>query len=374
MVSLNATAAAGVTGAVVRGFELFIEFPFRCCAAFSLIVFSSSSSSSFIFFCLLSAFFLFFFFFFFFFLFCLKNVCSQVHWEKFAWFRLQDGLATMATTRPHTSLCLASLGEFHAAVNSTAVLNGANLTVPKLHAISLKLTSSVSVEPSCIRLTKENSEYLQDKIDGGKVIYGVNTGFGGSADVRSDDPKEMQRALIRHQIAGFSSTFPPEITRGVMAARVNSLCRGMSGVRPQVVELLASMLNHDIIPEVPMRGSVSASGDLMPTSYIAHAMMGGKDAAVVKNGRKMLAPEALSLSGLEPVTFEAKEALAVINSCSFSATLASSVLYEANKAALFTQVSIFPRLPSCWKSLLFFNGSRQQKVSTLEEVPYSRHC
>ena len=244
----------------------------------------------------------------------------------------------MASMCPHTSLALSFLNEFHSSVNSDILLNGSDLSIPKVHAISQKVISSVSVDQNNYKEVKKNAEYLNEKVQNGKIIYGVSTGFGGSADVRSSNIKEVQKALVRHLNAGFSTKFAPEVIRGVIAVRANSLCRAMSGVRPEVVKSLVAMLNHDIIPEVPLRGSVSASGDLMPTSYIATAMSGTSDCKVIKNGLTMLAPQALTEAGIEPVTFQAKEALAVVNSSSFAASLAASVLYESSKAALLTQV------------------------------------
>ncbi len=245
----------------------------------------------------------------------------------------------MECSNPHTSLALSNLQEFHSAIHSEILLNGYDLTIPKLYAICKKLNSATQADPKYLAHVKKNADYLSRKVNNGAVIYGVNTGYGGSADVRSKNLKEVQSALIRHLNAGFSSIFNFEIPRGVMAVRANSLCRAMSGVRPEVIQLLLDMLNKDIIPEVPVRGSVSASGDLMPTSYIAAAMMGREDARVRMNGQDLLAPEALQRAGLKPITFAAKEALAVVNSCSFSVVLAANVLQEANKALLLTQVS-----------------------------------
>ena len=244
----------------------------------------------------------------------------------------------MASVCPHTSLALSFLNDFHSVLNSRILLNGSELSIPKIYAISKKTVASVDVDQRNYKELEKNAEYLNEKVKSGKVIYGVNTGFGGSADVRSSDIQGVQQAFVRHLNAGFSTKFPPEVTRGVIAVRANSLCRAMSGVRSDVVKSLVDLLNHDIIPEVPLRGSVSASGDLMPISYIAAAMSGRPDCKVVKNGLAMLAPQALTEAGLQPVTFQAKEGLAVANSSSFAASLAATVLYEANKAALLTQV------------------------------------
>lgn len=197
----------------------------------------------------------------------------------------------------------------------------------------------IRVEQSAIENVKENASYLEEKVKKGYVIYGVNTGFGGSADVRNADVVAVQTALVRHLNAGFGEVFAADLPRGVMLVRANSLARAMSGVRPQVLELLVDMINHDIVPQVPVRGSVSASGDLMPTSYITAAMSGRQDCKVLYKGTEMMAPQALQQAGLNPATFQSKEALAVLNSCSFAASLGACVVYEANLALLLTEVA-----------------------------------
>ena len=171
------------------------------------------------------------------------------------------------------------------------------------------------------------------------MIYGVNTGFGGSADVRSKDSEELQKALVRHLNAGFGSVLPSYLVKSVMAIRANSLSIGQSGVRQSTVQHLVDMFNSDIVPEVPKRGSVSASGDLMPTSYIASAMMGRKDSYVTVQGRRMTSQEALKHCGLAPVVFQTKEALAVVNSASFAAALAAHVIFDANFGLVLTQLA-----------------------------------
>ena len=157
--------------------------------------------------------------------------------------------------------------------------------------------------------------------------------------MRSNNVSELQRSLIRHLNAGFGTTLPAYLVKAVMAVRINSLSLGYSGIRPSTVDLLVSMFNHDIIPVVPKRGSVSASGDLMPTSYIAACMIGRSDARVLFDGVPMTAPEAFADARLKSVTFQGKEALAVVNSASFSSSLGAIVLYDANIAIVLTQVA-----------------------------------
>ena len=133
-----------------------------------------------------------------------------------------------------------------------------------------------------------------------------------------------------------------------MAARANSLALGYSGVRPEIAELLCRMVNADVVPVVPLRGSVSASGDLAPTSYIAAAMSGRSDAKVTVGGfgggsngqyvKVVTVVEAFEAAGLTFVEFAAKEALAVVNASSFGASLAAVVLFDAAMAAVIAQL------------------------------------
>lgn len=144
-------------------------------------------------------------------------------------------------------------------------------------------------------------------------------GFGGSADTRTEDAVSLQKALIEHQLCGVTptsissfsvgrgleNTLPLEVVRGAMVIRVNSLTRGHSAVRLVVLEALTNFLNHRITPIVPLRGSISASGDLSPLSYIAGAITGHPDVKVhvLHEGTEkiMFAREAISLFGLEAV-------------------------------------------------------------------------
>ncbi|KAI0209775.1 Phenylalanine aminomutase (L-beta-phenylalanine forming), partial [Lamellibrachia satsuma] len=218
------------------------------------------------------------------------------------------------------------------------VINGEGLTLAAIYAVANRSTK-VAIEPKSVDLMQDNVDYLSGKIREGLVIYGVNTGYGGSADVRSDDTAELQISAIRVLNAGFGPTFPPELVRAVMLVRANCLSLGFSGIRPTTVQLLVDMLNEDIVPVVPKRGSISASGDLMPTSYIAACMMGRPDARVVVDGVETTATAAFQRARLSHVKFQAKEALAVVNAASFASSLGACVLFDANVAVLLTQVA-----------------------------------
>ncbi|KAK2165277.1 hypothetical protein NP493_1373g00024 [Ridgeia piscesae] len=262
----------------------------------------------------------------------------RCEWQSAGWMKSLS--RRTLCIKSHAAAAISSLEEYkYKQADDCVVLNGRGLTIATIYAVASRRSTKVAIEPRSVDKMQENVDYLSGKIQDGMVIYGVNTGYGASADVRSDDTVELQNSLIRFLNAGFGPTFPPELVRAVMLVRANSLSLGFSGIRPTTVQLLVSMLNADIIPVVPKRGSVSASGDLMPTSYIAACMMGRPDAKVTADGVETTAPAALEQVRLRPVEFQAKEALAVINAASFASSLGACVLFDANAAILLTQVA-----------------------------------
>ncbi|WP_329041371.1 aromatic amino acid ammonia-lyase [Streptomyces sp. NBC_00178] len=148
-------------------------------------------------------------------------------------------------------------------------------------------------------------------------IYGVTTGFGDSArfHLSAEKAVQLQRNLITYHLNGTGPAASPEVARATMLVRANCLARGYSGIRRSVVQLLIDCLLHDITPLIPERGSVGASGDLVPLCYLADMLTGSGD--VLVRGRRTSAGEALSSAGLKPVVLEAKEGLALINGTSF---------------------------------------------------------
>ncbi|BGP12540.1 hypothetical protein JCM10213_004875 [Rhodosporidiobolus nylandii] len=197
-------------------------------------------------------------------------------------------------------------------------------------------------------------KFLESKLT--TSIYGVTTGYGGSADTRTDDAHSLQKALIEHQLCGvlptsfdgfslgrgLENSLPLEVVRGAMVIRVNSLTRGHSAVRLVVLNALVAFLNHHITPIVPLRGSISASGDLSPLSYIAACITGHKDAKVhvLHEGQEkiLLAREAMKLFDLEPVALGPKEGLGLVNGTAVSASFATLALHDSQNLLLLSQV------------------------------------
>jgi len=172
------------------------------------------------------------------------------------------------------------------------------------------------------------------EIAGGKdAVYGINTGFGKLASVRiaPDDLATLQRNLILSHCCGVGAPLPADIVRLIMALKLISLGRGASGVQPATVDLIEAMLAKNVIPVVPEKGSVGASGDLAPLAHMTAAMIGEGEAFFA--GERMGARDALAKAGLKPVVLAAKEGLALINGTQVSTALALAGLFRAHRAA-----------------------------------------
>ena len=163
----------------------------------------------------------------------------------------------------------------------------------------------------------------------GRPLYGVTTGFG-DRNINQLDPADagvLQRNLISYHLVGTGPAAPDEVVRTTMLIRANCLARGRSGIRADVVRLLLDCLAADVLPVIPARGSVGASGDLVPLCYLAELLVGEGTARV--DGRSVPAAAALASAGLEPAVLAPKEALALINGTAFLSAFAAHALAEA---------------------------------------------
>jgi histidine ammonia-lyase len=172
-----------------------------------------------------------------------------------------------------------------------------------------------------------------------RVVYGVNTGFGKLSGTRigADKLGELQRNLLLSHAVGVGAESPPEVVRLMLLLRLNALLLGHSGVRDETVDLLASMLEKDVLPVVPEQGSVGASGDLAPLSHLALVLMGEGEARV--GGVRLCGRDALARAGLSPIALEAKEGLALVNGTQFSAAVGLLALDDARRLAVLADVA-----------------------------------
>ncbi|KAJ5692445.1 phenylalanine ammonia-lyase [Penicillium macrosclerotiorum] len=239
------------------------------------------------------------------------------------------------------------------------VLDGNNLDIASIVAVARhEVTPTISMDEQLSKQLDLSVQTLIDHLSRGHVIYGVNTGFGGSADTRTNDHIDLQTHLLQFIQSGIitaadkdpaanwerkpSHVMPPAWVRGTIVARANQNLRGHSAIRKSVLKSLVDLLNHDLVPLIPLRGTISASGDLMPMSYIAGAITGNPDVFVqVGKGPKtrvMPSSEALKISGLSPSGLGPKEALGLINGTAPSVAVASLVLYDTQQLALLSQM------------------------------------
>jgi histidine ammonia-lyase len=180
----------------------------------------------------------------------------------------------------------------------------------------------VRLDDAALERVRLNQTVLGRLVADGATIYGITTGFGAlvSERVPADRQHRLQRDLLRSHAAGSGAALPREVVRAAMTARLSSLLRGHSGVRPVVLERLAAFLNADLVPRVPRTGSLGASGDLTPSAHAFLPLL-GEGEVVDSSGEPMSGAEALARLGLEALELELKEGLALINGTHFMSAI-----------------------------------------------------
>ncbi|MSR63748.1 MAG: aromatic amino acid lyase, partial [Planctomycetes bacterium] len=181
-----------------------------------------------------------------------------------------------------------------------------------------------------LRRIDDGCARLHERLEKGVVVYGVNTGYGDSCQ-RGVTPhlmRDLPLNLTRYHGCGLGRELDPEATAAVLSARIASLALGHSGVRLVLLERLCALLNRRVLPLVPEEGSVGASGDLTPLSYVAAVLVGERE--VLYQGRRLPASEALALADIEPIVLAPKEALAIMNGTAVMTGIACLAFERAN--------------------------------------------
>ena len=199
-------------------------------------------------------------------------------------------------------------------IQNVVVFDGAPLSINDVCALARReALPQLSEEKAFRARIQRGADFLEDLLRADGVIYGVTTGYGDSCEINV--PAELIHTLPRHLYTfhgcGMGEPFTVEETRAVLAARLASLCRGYSGVRYELLEHLALLLKLDVIPVMPSEGSVGASGDLTPLSYLAAVIEGGRKVWYCGSQRPTL--DVYYELGLEPLSLQPKEGLALMN-------------------------------------------------------------
>jgi histidine ammonia-lyase/phenylalanine ammonia-lyase len=220
-------------------------------------------------------------------------------------------------------------------MEEVVVVDGQSLTLEQVEAVARRRARvDVSHEPAVRERIERSYQLNQKLISEGMPIYGVTTGLGDSVDrhIGLDRARALQVNLIAYLGCGVGDYMPYEECRAMLLARLNCLARGYSAVRAELIERLAVLLNMDIIPCIPAMGSLGASGDLIPASYIAAVVMGKREVYV--NGGKVVATEAAYAErGLKPLVLEPKEGLAMVNGTNFMTGIGILTVLDAHRVA-----------------------------------------
>lgn len=191
---------------------------------------------------------------------------------------------------------------------------------------------AAALDPACRPAVERSAAVVDAIVAEGEPVYGINTGFGKLSTVRiaAGDLAALQRNIVLSHAAGVGAPLPAPVVRLVMALKVASLGQGASGLRWDTLALLDACLGRGLLPVIPSKGSVGASGDLAPLAHMTAALMGV--GAFLIDGRAVEAGAALAAAGLAPASLGPKEGLALLNGTQVSTALALAGLFEAERA------------------------------------------
>ena len=240
------------------------------------------------------------------------------------------------------------------------ILHPGHLTLPQLRSIQDGPVKLV-LRPESADQIRRSSDTVREIIDQGRIIYGVNTGFGLLANtvIPNEELEHLQRSIVLSHAAGIGRLLKEPTVRLMMVLKINSLARGYSGVRQEVIDALIALVNEEVYPCIPEKGSVGASGDLAPLAHMSTVLLG--EGEVTLKGERLSGREGLKFAGLDPIVLHPKEGLALLNGTQASCALALQGLFLAED--LFAAALVTGSL--CVEAAL---GSRRPFEKSIHEV------
>jgi len=217
-------------------------------------------------------------------------------------------------------------------------LTGQPLSLSEIAWIAYGNTS-IEVAPSAHAGIQDSRKVIEDIVEQGGVVYGVSTGFGKLSEVHipASELRQLQLNLVRSHACGIGRPLSIPEVRAMILLRANVLVLGLSGIRLEVIELLCELVNRGVIPFIPEKGSVGASGDLAPLAHLSLTLIGEGDA--FHDGELMPSADALKKAGLRPVVLEAKEGLALLNGTQAMHSVGGLALFRAKRLARVADVA-----------------------------------
>lgn len=210
------------------------------------------------------------------------------------------------------------------------VINPGQLTLSDIKQLMQRKQACVLADSALERINKSH-QTVKTVLHSKKIVYGINTGFGSLANqtIPHADLKQLQRNIVLSHACGTGKLLSDEVVGIILLLKINNLAQGYSGVRQELIEALLALYNHQIYPCIPAKGSVGASGDLVPLAHMALSLLGVGE--VRYESQLISAKEGLKKAGLKPLELEAKEGLALLNGLQVSTSLALSALFKTEQ-------------------------------------------
>lgn len=224
-------------------------------------------------------------------------------------------------------------------------LTGEDLTIAAVAEIA-RDGAAAAITPAARDRIRAARAIVDRAVTEGRRVYGVTTGFGSLSDVNiaRDDVRSLQINLLRSHAAGVGESLAPDVVRAMLALKLNTFARGTSGVRESLAEAVSALIERNVVPVVPSQGSVGASGDLAPLAHLCLPLVGegevwielerggtSREAAALAGARRAPAADALRAAGIEPLTLEAIEGLALINGTQAMTAVLALALFDARR-------------------------------------------
>lgn len=223
-------------------------------------------------------------------------------------------------------------------INETIFIDGKGLKIEDIVAVA-RYNARVKISPGGWRNMEKSSLMVENLVKKKEVVYGITTGFGKFSDITisQDQTEQLQENLIVSHAVGVGNHLPEEVVRAIMLLRANTLARGHSGIRPQVVQTLVDMINKKVHPAIPEKGSLGASGDLAPLAHMVLVMI-GKGKAYCQ-GELVNGDIAMMRAGIPIVKLKAKEGLALINGTQVMTAFGALAVYDSEQLARTADIS-----------------------------------